>query len=120
MLTTTTEIPVGGYRVTASLYRPQADGLSAFYRPGEDGLLDRVTLGYVAVPWDGAVPDGVVPIDAEFGNQIQLMDCACPPTATPGETVPISLYWTATNPDRRKLCGICSFVGSIGSVCDRP
>lgn len=98
VLTTTADIPVGGYRVSASIYQPRGDGLSAMTRPGEEGQFDRVTIGYVSVPWPGQVPDSAQLVEAVFGNQIKLLSCDCPAEGVPGAQVPINLYWTAANP----------------------
>ncbi|MEM9777510.1 MAG: hypothetical protein AAF902_23230, partial [Chloroflexota bacterium] len=98
VLTTTEEIPVGGYQVSVSIYQPGAEGLSALVWPNDDAPLDRVTIGYLAVPWQGQVPESAVVIGAEYGNRIKLLSCACPSQARPGALVPISLYWTAAQP----------------------
>jgi hypothetical protein len=94
VLTTTEQIPVGAYRLTVSLQALRSERYAPLYQDGDKNALDRVTIGYTAVPWPGDISPAA-PIQARFGDQIQLTAVNAPTTASPGDTVPVSLYWEA-------------------------
>lgn len=98
VLTTTLDIPVGAYLLTVSLYEPRRQEFVALFQNEDTNALDRLTLGYVVVPWTGTIAATAVPINATFGDQIQLLSCDCGATAVPGETLRLQLYWTALRP----------------------
>ncbi|MCP4427478.1 MAG: hypothetical protein GY803_23560 [Chloroflexi bacterium] len=94
-LTTTLDIPTGSYLVTVSLYPPRTEIFSTMYQDGDSNPLDRVTLGYVTVPWQGEIGSTAVPLNAPFGDQIRLLSYEQMGTAVPGETITLRLYWEA-------------------------
>jgi hypothetical protein len=66
------------------------------FQGGDENMLDRVKLGYVAAPGNTAV-DGSVPVDAQFGEQIRLLETAVGP-AIPGAALDVTLVWEALSP----------------------
>lgn len=94
VLTTTQQIPVGGYQLNVA-FRPQdTTERIPIYRDGDTNPLDRVQLAYIAVPWPGDVGTAT-PVQATFGDAITLRaaDLPTPNSAAPGETVSFTLYW---------------------------
>jgi hypothetical protein len=98
VLTTTTAIPVGAYLVTASLYHPREAEFVVLQQDGDENRLDRVTMGYLVVPWDGEMGETAVSLDATFAEQIKLLSCDCLQTAVSGQTISLRLYWEAMRP----------------------
>ena len=98
VLTTTVDIPVGAYLVTASIYRPREETFVSLFQGGDENPLDRVTLGYVIVPWGETVPETAVPLNATFADQINILSCECVTTAVPGQTIHLRFYWEALRP----------------------
>jgi hypothetical protein len=98
VLTTTLEIPVGAYLLTASLHNPDEEEFLTLYQGEDPNPLDRATLGYVVVPWAGEVADTAVPIEALFGEQIQLLSCDCADMGVAGGEINLTLYWEALQP----------------------
>jgi hypothetical protein len=97
VLTTTAEIPIGGYELNFSLYEPRSAKFITLYQNEDINELDRVLLGHVAVPWQGEI-ETAVPIDATFGNQILLTSYELIGNLEPGATVIPRLYWEALRP----------------------
>ena len=62
------------------------------FQDGDPNPLDRATLGYVIVPWQGVIGEDAALIDAKFGDQIVLMSCACVETAIAGSDIIFTLY----------------------------
>ena len=101
VLTTTLEIPVGAYLLTTSLHDPNAnneDGYSVMFQDGDPNPLDRASLGYVVVPWQGEIPESAVEIDGTYGDQVRLISCDCPSNGVAGEELNLTLFWEGVRP----------------------
>jgi len=99
VLTTTAEIPVGAYQVNVSVRKPWPIELLPLYQDHDVKALDRVLLGYVAVPWaEEALPEWTVPVGATFGDQIKLKSVAIGGDLMPGGGLMVTLYWEALRP----------------------
>lgn len=97
VLTTTADIPIGGYELNLSLYNPRATGFINLYQNEDTNVLDRVLLGYVAVPWlgDKGTAHGA---EVMFGDQIQLTGYELEGKLKPGDSFTTKLYWEALRP----------------------
>ena len=101
VLTTTEQIPVGGYRLTVSFRTQDNFDKMPVYQNQDSNPLDRIQLGYVAVPWGGTMNESAKPFDVVLGNEIKLLAADLPSSPVlPGEEIDIQLYWEAVNPDR--------------------
>lgn len=89
---TTAEMPVGAYELNFSLRGAQTGEVWPLYRNNDVNPLDRVTLGYVAVPWHGTMARAT-PADATFADQVALVafEVSRGPLA-------VTLYWQALRP----------------------
>jgi len=67
------------------------------YRNGDLTPFDRVTLGYVVVPYQGAL-DIAKPVDARLGSEISLLGYDAVDSAPPGAEFDVTLYWEARQP----------------------
>ena len=96
-LVTEETIPYGAYKLQI-LWNDADDGpLWPVYRDNDGNVLDRILLGYIAVP--PPVDDGgATAVNARFGDQITLSGYAVLGEAAPGQTVEIRLYWQAVRP----------------------
>jgi hypothetical protein len=97
VLTTTQTIPVGAYELSLSLDERSQPGLVPLYQNDDPNMLDRVSLGYVVVPWPGKMETAVT-VNATFGQQIQLLGYELTGLPQPGTTVTTTLYWQALRP----------------------
>lgn len=96
VMTTTPDISVGAYRVDAHVVRPHSGTRLSFYQGDDTSPLDRITLGYVVVPWrDDAALDRARPVGADFGDQIRLLGFEAPDHLSPGAEFDVTLYWEA-------------------------
>jgi hypothetical protein len=96
-LETEETIPYGAYKLQIQ-WNDHKDGSPwPIYRNQDVNVLDRVLLGYIAIP--PPVDDsGATAVNARFGDQIVLSGYEVSGTATPGQTVEIVLYWQALRP----------------------
>jgi hypothetical protein len=97
VLTTTADIPVGGYQLNVSVAAPGSRSLLPMYRHDDTAALDRITLGYVAVPWRDKLSTAK-PVGANLGNQISLLGFEAPDSLSPGTEFDVTLYWEALQP----------------------
>lgn len=97
VLTTTQTIPVGAYELSFSLDERSQPGLVPLYQNGDPNVLDRVSLGYVVVPWPGNI-ETAVSVGATFDQQIQLLGYELAGLPQPGTTITTTLYWQALQP----------------------
>jgi len=97
VLTTTADTPVGAYRLEVSAMAPDSKSVLSIYRRDDRASLDRLTLGYVAVPWQGK-PDTARPVSASLGNQISLLGFEAPDRLSRGAELDVVLYWEALRP----------------------
>jgi hypothetical protein len=101
VLTTTAQIPVGGYRLTVSFREQNTFEKMPVYQNEDSNPLDRIQLGYVAVPWTGVVNEAATPFRMRFGDEFQLLAADLPPEqANPGDALDVQLYWEALSPNR--------------------
>jgi hypothetical protein len=95
-LGTAPEIPVGAYQLNVSLREPRSLQLLALYQDHDQNPLDRVLLGYAAVPWNESTPaESAAPVEATFGDQISLKAVQLGGNSTPGGELVVTLYWEA-------------------------
>jgi hypothetical protein len=98
VLTATGDIPTGAYHLNISITAPDSDVSLPIYRNDDPSPLDRITLGYVAVPWQGSM-DLAQPVGATFGNQIDLLGFEAVDKLSSGtEFLEVTLYWEARQP----------------------
>jgi hypothetical protein len=98
-LDTDPETPVGAYQLNLSLREPRSPGLLPLYQDHDENALDRVLLGYAAVPWAGSVPaESATPVDVVFGDQIGLRAVQLSDDSGPGGELLVTLYWEALRP----------------------
>jgi hypothetical protein len=97
VLTTTPDIPIGAYQLEVSVAVPGSTKPLAMYRRNDPAPIDRVTLGYVVVPWQGQLDEASL-VDANLGNQIRLWSYEAPDALSPGEEFDVAIYWEALQP----------------------
>ena len=97
VLTTTADIPIGAFHLDVRVVAPDSKEPMPIYRDGDPAPLDRVTLGYVVVPWQGTLYVAE-PVDANLGNQISLLGYDVADSASPGTEFDVTLYWEAQQP----------------------
>jgi hypothetical protein len=97
VLTTSTDISVGAYQVNVSVATPDSSRLLPMYRRDDTAALDRITLGYVVVPWQGSL-ETAKPVSASFGDQVSLLSFESPDSLPPGAEFDVVLYWEALRP----------------------
>jgi hypothetical protein len=95
VLTTTADIPLGSYELNFSLYTAQSPDFVNLYENDDVTPIDRVTLGYLAVPWQGDVAATAVPLHASYSDQIKLTSYTLEGDLMPGSTILATLYWQA-------------------------
>jgi hypothetical protein len=99
VMTTTPDISVGAYRLDAHVVKPRSGTRLPFYRGDDTSPLDRITLGYVVVPWhDDVALDRARPVEADFGDQIRLLGFEAQDHLSPGAEYDVTLYWEALRP----------------------
>ncbi len=96
-LVTEETIPYGAYKLQV-FWNDVGDGpLWPIYRDNDKNVLDRILLGYIAVP--PPVDDtGATAVNARFGDQITLSGYEVLGETTQGKTIEIRLYWQAVRP----------------------
>jgi hypothetical protein len=98
VLTTAGDIPTGAHHLNISVTAPDSDVFLPIYRNSDPSPLDRITLGYVAVPWQGNM-DLAQQVGANFGNQIDLLGFESTGQLSYGtESLEVTLYWEARQP----------------------
>ncbi|MEA3342257.1 MAG: hypothetical protein U9R15_20005 [Chloroflexota bacterium] len=94
VLTTTDDIPTGAYYLEVSAAEPDSENFLPIYRDEDTSPLDKIRLGYVAVPWQGKM-DRTRPVRANFGDQVSLMGFEAADSLSPGDEFDVTLYWEA-------------------------
>ncbi len=115
VLTTTTDIPVGAHHLDVHVVTPDSRSFLPIYRNGDTAPLDRITLGYVVVPWQGR-PDIEEPVDADFGRQITLVGFEVEDGLSPGGEFDVTLYWEAQRPPDDDYIVFVHLLGADGQV----
>jgi hypothetical protein len=94
VLTMPADISVGAYQLEMRVAATQLKEFLTIYQGDDTSPVERVTLGYVVVPWQGEMGDAR-PVGANLGDQITLLSFAAPDTVSPGAGFDITLYWEA-------------------------
>lgn len=97
VLETGDDTPVGAYRLDVTVLASNPAIHLPIYQNEDESPLDRVMLGYVAVPWDGDT-DSAKPVEANLGNQIRLLGYEVPDSLSPGAEFDVTLYWEGQRP----------------------
>jgi hypothetical protein len=88
------DLPVGAYRLDVLMMSSDERGFLLMYQDGDTSPVDRIMLGYVAVPWQGEM-DLAKPVDATFEGQIELLGFEAADRVPPGDEFEVVLYWGA-------------------------
>ncbi len=106
------DIPIGAYPLSLLVREP--DSLTTFpMQQGDDAnLLNRVTLGYVAVPWRGT-PTGE-PIGATYADGIVLTQAEVAGDAVANGTLKLTLYWETEQTPRDNYTIFTHFLNEQG------
>nr|NIV35946.1 hypothetical protein [Anaerolineae bacterium] len=115
VLTTTADIPIGAYRLELSAMAPDLESVLSIYRRSDKASLDRLALGYVAVPWQGK-PEIAQPVGANLGNQISLLGFEAPDRLSPGAELDVVLYWEALQPPEEDYVVFVHVLGGDGHL----
>jgi len=99
------DLPMGAYYLSASLADQGSDGFAHLYQDEITFPIDRVTLGYVVVPWRGdlagATPVEATPVGATLSAgpaadfPFTLLGYETNGEFAPGGAVDVTLYWEA-------------------------
>jgi hypothetical protein len=115
VLTTTADIPVGAYHVNVSVTTSDLKTLLPMYRRDDTAPLDRVTLGYVVVPWQGGL-DAVKQVGARLGEQVSLAGYEARESVSPGAELGVTLYWEALQPPDDDYLVFVHLLGADGQL----
>ena len=94
------DLPMGAYYLSASLVDQGSDGFAYLYQDEITFPINRVTLGYVVVPWRGNLA-GAIPVGATLGAgsaaeyPFTLVGYEANGEFAPGGAVDVTLYWEA-------------------------
>lgn len=98
-LTMDKDMPVGAYRLDALVLSADAKSFLPMYQDSDTTPVDRVLLGYVAIPWTGEAREAAIaranPVDARFGEHINLLGFEAQDSAVAGAELEVKLYWGA-------------------------
>ncbi len=95
VLTTTDDIPIGAHHLDFFIVTNDSREILPLYREDGSPMGGRLTLGYVAVPWQGSVA-GAESVEAKLGDAIHLLGYTMVDTPlTPGSAFDVTLYWEA-------------------------
>jgi hypothetical protein len=114
-LTATGDIPIGAYHLDVTMMTPDWQAPVPMYQ-GDDTLpIDRITLGYVVVPWQGSL-DNAEPVGANLGNQIVLLGFEVAGSFSPGGGFDVTLYWEARRPPEDDYVAFVHLLDENGQV----
>jgi MFS family permease len=108
-----TDLPVGAYMVNFSL--GQGDDTWPLYRNNDANVLDRVTLGETAVPWQGDLTSATAN-QALFGEAIRLAAFEVADEVQPGESLPVHLYWEALGQPQKSYVVFVHLLDEAGNL----
>ncbi len=94
---------------------PDLESVLSIYRRSDKASLDRLALGYVAVPWQGK-PEIAQPVGANLGNQISLLGFEAPDRLSPGAELDVVLYWEALQPPEEDYVVFVHVLGGDGHL----
>jgi hypothetical protein len=93
------DLPMGAYRLDVLVLSQDTESFLAMYKDGDTSPVDRVLLGYVAVPWQdearNAALDRARPTDAKFGDRVTLLGFEVEDNVAAGAELEVTLYWSA-------------------------
>ena len=94
------DLPMGAYYLSASLADLGSDSFAHLYQDEITFPIDRVTLGYVVVPWRGnlarATPVGATLVaGSAAASPFTLLGYETTGELAPGGAVDVTLYWEA-------------------------
>jgi hypothetical protein len=112
-LTAPTDLPVGAYMVNFSL--GQGDDTWPLYRNNDANVLDRVTLGGTAVPWQGDLTSATAN-QSLFGEAIRLAAFEAANEVQPGESLPVHLYWEALGQPQKSYVVFVHLLDEAGNL----
>jgi len=115
VLTTTADIPIGAYELNVSVAAPDSKSLLPMYRRDDTAPLDRVTLGYVVVPWQGGL-DAAKQAGAKLGEQVSLVGYEAPGSVSPGTGLDVTLYWEPLQPPDDDYVVFVHLLGADGQL----
>jgi hypothetical protein len=115
VLTTTTDIPVGAYQVNVSAATSDLQTLLPLYRRDDTAPLDRVTLGYVVVPWQDGL-DAAKRVGARLGEHVTLAGYEALGSASPGTGFDVTLYWEPLQPPGDDYVVFVHLLGADGQL----
>jgi hypothetical protein len=96
------ELPMGAYRLDVLVLSQDTESYLAMYKDGDTSPVDRVLLGYVAVPWQGEEQNTALTrakrVDAKFGDRITLLGFEVQDSVTAGGELEVTLYWSVQQP----------------------
>jgi hypothetical protein len=112
------DLPVGAYRLDVLVLSQDTERYLGMYQDGDTSPVDRVLLGYVAVPWQGEAPsaalDRAKPVDASFGDRIGLLGFEAEDSAAAGGELEVTLYWSARQPPEENLIVFVQLIDDTG------
>jgi hypothetical protein len=115
VLTTTADIPIGAYELNASVASPDSKNLLPMYRRDDIAPLDRITLGYVVVPWQGSL-DAAKRVGARLGEHVALAGYEAPGSVSPGTELDVTLYWEPLQPPGDDYVVFVHLLGAGGQL----
>jgi len=115
VLTTTGSIPIGAYHLEVSAAEPDSESFLPIYRDEDTSPIDKITLGYVVVPWPGEM-NRAKPARANFGDQVSLLGFEAVDSLSPGDEFDVVLYWEALRPPEDDYVVFVHLVDGAGQV----
>jgi hypothetical protein len=109
------DIPVGAYRLDVSVLASDSTTHLPMYQNGDTSPLDRVFLGYVAVPWKGEM-DIAQAVDANLGDEIGLLGFEVADDLSPGSDFDVVLYWEARRPPEENYVVFVHLLDAEGQI----
>jgi hypothetical protein len=95
VLTTTEDIRIGAHHLDLFMVTNDSRTILPLYHGAGSSLGERLTLGYVTVPWRGTVQEAQ-PVGARVGDAIRLLGYeAVADPLSPGAAFDVMLYWEA-------------------------
>jgi hypothetical protein len=91
------DLAYGAYRLSAAIVTEDIDRRGFIYEGGSAIPIERATLGYVVVPWEGSLAEAT-PVGAQLADQIALVAFEVEGDPAPGAGLTVNLYWEALRP----------------------
>ena len=107
------DLPVGAYTVNFSLGKESE--IWPLYRNNDANMLDRVSLGETAVPWQGDLGDATLS-NARFGEAIHLTAFEIAGQLQSGEMLTVRLYWEAMSQPAKSYVVFVHLLDEAGNL----